>query len=125
MATSASENPAVFLKLLEYSYSPDKKLAFHSSWTLSKVCDRTPEIIYPYLSRIIETLGRLDNESALRSFLRIISFSDLEKISKEHQGMLADFCFNILNSGFSAVAAKAYSMEVLYKPHRDLSVTCK
>jgi 8-oxo-dGTP diphosphatase len=115
VATSAGENPAVFLKLLEYSHSSDKKLAFHSSWTLSKVCDKYPEIIYPYLPRIIETLSRLDNESALRSFLRIISLSDLEKISKAHHGMLADFCFNILKSGFSAVAAKAYSMEILYK----------
>ena len=51
IATSAIENPAIFRKLMEYSYSPDKKLAFHASWTLTKVCDKFPEIIYPYLTR--------------------------------------------------------------------------
>ncbi|MEI6047277.1 MAG: (deoxy)nucleoside triphosphate pyrophosphohydrolase [Bacteroidota bacterium] len=115
IATSAIENPAIFLKLFEYSLSSDKKLAFHASWTLTKVCDKFPEIIYPYLSRIVETLVKLDNESALRSFLRIISLSDLEKTGNRQHGILADFCFNTLNSGFSAIAVKAYSMEILYQ----------
>jgi 8-oxo-dGTP diphosphatase len=115
VATSALENPAIFIKLFEYSYSSDKKLAFRASWILSKVCDIFPEIIYPYLSRIVEILNKLDNESALRSFLRIISFSDLTKISDQQHGVLADFCFNELKSGFSAIAIKAYSMEILYR----------
>jgi hypothetical protein len=29
--------------------------------------------------------------------------------------LLADFCFKTLNSGFSAIAVKAYSMEILYR----------
>jgi 8-oxo-dGTP diphosphatase len=114
VATSAIENNAIFLKLLEYSLSSDKKLAFRASWTLTKVCDRFPEIIYPYLEQIVETIGKIDNESTLRSFLRILSFSDTNKISQRQQGYLADFCFTILRSGFSAIAVKAYSMEVLY-----------
>ncbi|MCJ7447572.1 MAG: (deoxy)nucleoside triphosphate pyrophosphohydrolase [Bacteroidales bacterium] len=115
VATSAIENPAIFKKLLEYSFSPDKKLAFHASWILSKVCDKYPEIIYPYLSGIIETLDKLDNESAQRSFLRIISLSDINKVSNKHHGILAERCFTELRSGFSAIAIKAYSMEILYK----------
>ena len=115
IATSALENPAIFLKLFEYSYSPDNRLAFRASWTLSKVCDKFPEIIYPYLSQIVETINKIDNESTLRSFLRIISHSDLENINSRQHGLLADFCFSTLNSGFSAIAVKAYSMEILYK----------
>ena len=115
VATSAIENPAIFIKLFEYSHSPDKKLAFRASWTLTKVCDKFPEIIYPYLSQIVETLNTIDNDSTLRSFLRIISLSDLEKINSHQHGLLADFCFNTLNSGFSAIAVKAYTMEILYR----------
>lgn len=115
VATSAIENNAIFLKLLEYSNSPDKKLAFHSSWTLTKVCDKYPEIIYPYLSQIVESLPENDNESAIRSLLRILSLSDLGKINKHQHGLLADYCFNVLKSGFSAIAVKAYSMEILYR----------
>jgi len=115
VATSAIENPAIFLKLFEYSHSSDKKLAFRASWTLTKVCDKFPELIYPYLSQMVETLNKIDNESALRSFLRIISLSDIKKIDSRQHGVLADFCFNALKSGLTAIAVKAYSMEILYR----------
>jgi len=114
IAISAIENPAIFIKLYEYSHSPDKRLAFRASWTLSKVCDKFPELIYPYLSKIVESLNKIDNESTLRSFLLIISLSDLGKINSRQHGMLADYCFSALNSGFSAIAVKAYSMDILY-----------
>lgn len=115
VAESAIENPAIFTRLFEYSHSSDKKLAFRASWTLTKVCDRFPEMIYPCLEQIVDSLGNIDNESTLRSFLRIISLTNLEKIKSRQHGILADFCFTVLNSGFSAIAVKAYSMEILYK----------
>lgn len=115
VAASAIENPAIFLKLYEYSFSSDNHLSFRASWTLSKVCDRYPEMIYPYLPQIVDSLGKIDNESTLRSFLRILSLNDPDKINSRQQGLLADFCFSRLNSGFSAIAVKAYSMEILYK----------
>lgn len=123
-AASVIENPALLKKFIEFSYSADAKLAFHSSWILTKACDKTPEIIYPYLPAIIESLQGLDNESALRSFLRILSLTDPERFSPRHQGLLADTCFRLLNSGFSAIAVKAYSMEILYRLtiiHPDLA----
>lgn len=115
IATSAIDNPEIFKKLLEYSFSDDKKLAFHASWTLTKVCDKYPEIIFPHLADIIESLDKIDNESALRSFLRIISLTNMSRIGTKHHGILAEHCFNALRSGFSAIAIKAYSMETLYK----------
>ena len=114
IAISAIENPAIFIKLYEYSHSPDKRLAFRASWTLSKVCDKFPELIYPYLPKIVESLNKIENESTLRSFLRIITLSDLGKINSRQHGLLADYCFSALKSGFSAIAVKAYSMDILY-----------
>jgi hypothetical protein len=115
MAVSAIENPVIFKKLLEYSYSEDKKLAFRASWTLSKVCDRHPEMILPYLDDLVDTLSKIDNESVERSFLRIVSFAELGRLSQKRHGMLADHCFASLNSALSAIAIKAYAMEILYK----------
>lgn len=115
VATYATENHAVFVKLLEYSLSSERYLAFRASWILTKACDKYPDLIYPYLPEIIEVLEKLDNESALRSLLRIISLSELKELKSSHHGLLADFCFNVLKSGDSAIAVKAYSMEILYK----------
>jgi 8-oxo-dGTP diphosphatase len=115
IAASAIDNPVIFRKLLEYSFSSDKKLAFHSSWALSKVCDKYPESIYPFLHEIVVSLVKLDNESAERSFLRILSLTDMERVSPKDHGILADHCFSALKSGFTAIAIKAYSMEILYR----------
>jgi 8-oxo-dGTP diphosphatase len=114
VATSAIENPAIFNKLLEYSYSKDKKLAFRASWTLTKVCDKFPELIHPFLSEIVQSIPMFDNESVQRSFLRIISLSDMALLTRGNHGVLADHCFSMLRSGFSAIAIKAYSMDILY-----------
>jgi len=115
VANSAIENPAIFRKLIDFSYSEDTRLAFRSSWTLTKVCDKYPELINPYLPRIIEALDKVDNESAQRSFLRILSLCEWNSLNNKHHGMLADHCFNALRSGFSAIAIKAYSMEIIYR----------
>jgi 8-oxo-dGTP diphosphatase len=114
VATSAIDNPAIFNKLLDYSWSKEKKLAFRASWTLTKACDKFPELIYPHLDKITESLPLIDNESVQRSFLRMISLSDIKDLSKKHHGILADHCFSMLRSGVSAIAIKAYSMDVLY-----------
>jgi 8-oxo-dGTP diphosphatase len=115
MALSAVENPAIFLKLIEYSYSENQKLAFRASWTLSKACEKFPELINPHIGMLAESLSRIDNASVERSFLRIISLSDIRLFTKKQHGLLADHCFTALNSVDTAIAIKAYSMEVLYK----------
>ncbi len=114
-AESAFENKAILLKLLEYSVNADSRLAFRASWTLTKVFDRYPDLIYPHINLIAGSLDKLDNESTQRSFLRILSLSDFLRIDPELHGMVADHCFNALKSGFSAIAIKAYSMEILYR----------
>jgi len=115
IAKSAVENPAIFRKLFSYSFSDDKKLAFHSSWALSKVCDKYPNLFSDSIHQIIGVLDKLDNESTQRSFLRILTQTDLAKLTSKEQGFLVDHCFSALRSGFSAIAIKAYSMEIIYK----------
>lgn len=115
MAMSAAENPQILKKLFDFSDGKDLKLAFRSSWILSKLCDRQPDVLVPWLTKIIETVRHIRNESVERSFLRIISMQDLSRLNQHYRGLIADHCFKALNSGFSAIAIKAYSMEIIYK----------
>ena len=115
LSDSALSNPSIFRKLLEYSRSEDTRLAFRASWTLTKVCDKNPEIINPHLATIVEILPETLNESVERSFLRILSFTDMGLLSEKHHGLLADYCFSELNSPSSAIAIKAYTMEILFR----------
>ena len=68
----------------------------------------------PHLPAIIDTLPVIDNESVERSFLRILSLTEMGGINEKRQGFLADFCFTKLNSAQSSIAIKAYCMEILY-----------
>ena len=60
-------------------------------------------------------MPRFDNDSVVRSFLRILSLSDVARLPEKQQGLLADHCFSKLDSADSPVAIKAYSMEILYR----------
>jgi hypothetical protein len=115
IALSAAENVEIFERLLEYSFSEDAKLAFRASWTLTKVTDDYPDLILPHLDSMVEKINEIKNESVLRCFLRIISMSEPGQINRDLHGMLADSSFALLRSGFSAIAVKAYAMEILYK----------
>ncbi|HPA86716.1 MAG TPA: (deoxy)nucleoside triphosphate pyrophosphohydrolase [Bacteroidales bacterium] len=115
MALSAVENNDILKRLIDYSYSDDRKLASKSSWTLSKLYDSNPEVLSNYLPGIAERIDSVGNESVQRSFLRILSLSDLQRLGERLHGILADHCFRMIRSGFSAIAVKAYSMEIIYK----------
>lgn len=115
LVDSAKNNPEIFRKILGYSFSPDKKLAFHASWALTKACDNNPDIIYPYMDEIVESLDKVEHESVIRSILRSVALCDMTILSIKNHGLLADNCFRILRSGFSAIALKVYSMDIIYK----------
>lgn len=115
IAISAKDNPAILKKLMEYSYSADKRLATHSSWSLTKVFDLNQDLITPFLPAIIGSLQKIKNESTERSFLKIVSLSEIKDLSEKYHGILAEHCFSRLRSGFSAIAIKAYSMDIIYK----------
>lgn len=115
IATSVIENPSLLRKLIDFSYSNDRKIAFHSSWILTKAFDKSPVIFDSYLDLLTESLRKIDNQSAIRSFMRIISLTDPGKIRPGLHGSLADLCFSFLNSRSSSIAIKAYSMEILYR----------
>jgi len=115
LAGSALIHPALPEKLLEYSYNNENKLAFRASWVLTKVCDKYPEIIQPHLHKIVRTLPYMKNESVIRSFMRILSFCDMQAFSEGEHGLLADYCLSGLNSPDMAIAIKAYAMEILYR----------
>ncbi len=113
LAKSAFDNPKLLSWLIGYSYSDDKKLASHASWIASKLCEEYPETLHPYLPDLVEKLNQVSDESVSRSLLRIVSLSDIQEFSERHHGILADYCFGRLKSGYSSIGVKAYSMDIL------------
>jgi 8-oxo-dGTP diphosphatase len=113
MARSAYNDPSLLGQLISLSLDKNDRIAFLSSWVLSKVADLGPEITTPYLNIIIDSLPGLNNQSVQRSFLRIISKNNPSSFPPTHHAILVDYCFSQLRHGTAAVAPKVYSMEIL------------
>ncbi|MBE0673873.1 MAG: (deoxy)nucleoside triphosphate pyrophosphohydrolase [Bacteroidales bacterium] len=115
IATSAASNPLLFRKLLEFTDETDTRLVFRASWALTKVCEKRPELFSDLLPAVVEKLISTDNGSAERSFLKILQLTGTKALDEGVLGRLADHCFTQLRSRTSAIAVKAYSMDVLYE----------
>lgn len=113
-AGSAAGSPEMLNSLLSFTFSENKKLSSRAAWILGKLADSDPEALLPFMARLIDGLTDIGNESTIRSVLRILSLTDPARIDSGRHGLLADYCFNVLNSGFSSIGVRAYSMEILY-----------
>jgi len=119
IAESAASNPVLFRKLLDFTGDNDPRIVFRSSWALTKVCDKDPGLFAPYLHIIADKLLVCSNESATRSFLKILTLTGTTALGDAGRGRIADHCFTLLRSRESAIAVKAYSMDVLHEISGD------
>jgi 8-oxo-dGTP diphosphatase len=113
IARSAQNDTLILSQLVSLSLSTDTRIAFLSSWVLSKVVDLDTSVTIPYLPVIIDSLPGLNNQSVQRSFLRVVSKNKADSIPESHHGKVVDYCFAQLRQGSVAVAPKVYSMEIL------------
>lgn len=113
MARSAASDPLLAGQLVSLSLGKNDRIAFFSSWILSKVVDINTEASVPFLTVMIDSLQGLNNQSVQRSFLRVIARTGASSVPVTHHGILADYCFAQLRKGTAAVAPKVYSMEIL------------
>lgn len=119
IASSAASNPVLFRKLIDFTEDKDPRIVFRSSWALTKVCDTNPSLFSNYLPVIVRKLLASRNESAKRSFLKILTLTGTASLSETDRGQLAELCFSLLRTKDSAIAVKAYSMDVLYEISQD------
>ncbi len=119
IASSAASNPVLFRKLIDFTEDKDPRIVFRSSWALTKVCDTNPSLFIDYMHVIVSKLLVCNNESAKRSFLKILTLTGTASLSETERGQLTDLCFSLLRTKESAIAVKAYSMDVLYEISLD------
>ena len=114
LAESAAGEESYTRALLGFSVSDDEKLAFRASYVLVKVAEKDHRLLHPWVNDMVLLLPGLESESVIRSFLKILTLTGVELLGEEQRGILADRCFEWLDNGSTAIAIKAYSMELLY-----------
>ncbi len=100
-----------FKQLVDVFLKGEYRVTQRSSWIVSLCAEKHPELIRPYLSKMIARMQEPGVHDAVRrNVLRILQ--DIE-IPKSLLGTVATVCFDYLVSAGAPIATKVFSMTVL------------
>ena len=85
--------------------------AWKAIWIMDKIHDSHPELIQPYLKRMLENVEQLKQSGQKRHILKLLSFNPL---LGEPTGNFINYCFNIVQSRTEPVAGRVHAMQILY-----------
>ncbi len=97
-------------KLWEFATGSHER-AWRATWLMDKVYDEAPELIRPYIPKMIKLIPSLKCESKQRQLLKLIS---CEPIPKNVSGKFINCCFDYLITSTTAVAVKVHAMQILF-----------
>jgi hypothetical protein len=102
-----------FKILTDIFFNGDQKLVQRAAWPLSFVGMAHPELIKPYMGKLIIKLQQTDNHPSVpRNVLRI--FEETE-IPEKYEGYIVECCFSILTKASDPIASKAFAITVATK----------
>jgi len=110
VAKSIAKNPKHIKALWEICIG-DEKHSWRSTWLMDKVYDIAPELVRPYIPKMIKLIPTLENESKQRQYLKLISS---EPLPRNISGDFINRCFDLLISSTTAIAVKVHAMQILY-----------
>lgn len=121
IAEYIGNDPARFDELMQLFLYDEYRVVQRAAWVLSKCTDRYPELILPYLPKLLHKMQEPGTHEAVRrNGLRVLQNIQIPKTSQE--GFI-DFCFSILEGKEAAHATKVFAMQVaanLCQDHPEL-----
>ncbi len=110
IAKEIAREPKHMPKLWEFATGEHER-AWRATWLMDKVYDEAPELIRPYIPKMIKLIPSLKCESKQRQFLKLIA---AEPLPKNVSGEFINCCFDLLISNSTAVAVRVYAMQILF-----------
>lgn len=112
VAEYAVQSVSNFKALLEFYFCMDTRLSQRAAWVVSTVVLMKPEIVKPFLKKIIFHLKKGGHHDAVyRNGLKVLIAVE---IPKNLNGYTADLCFNFLSNSTNPVAIRCFAMTVLF-----------
>jgi hypothetical protein len=105
------KDPERFDVLMLAFFKGEYRLAQRAAWPMSICAENHPELIRPYLKKLVSKLSEPGIHDALvRNTLRLLQFIE---IPPALQGKLMDTCFQFIQSPQAPGAIKAFSISIL------------
>jgi hypothetical protein len=120
IAAAVGNDPGEFKKIIDIIFTAPAPLPHRASWLLTVISRKHPELITPYITKLINSLPLFRIDGVKRN---IIGALCTQEIPKRLQGKLVELCFGFILSPSETVAVKVLSLEILstlVKDHPDL-----
>jgi len=106
------DDKARFEELISLFFGKDIRLIQRVSQPIGIISEKYPQLIAPYLERLVTNLESNPIDAVKRNTMRIFQYNE---IPEEIEGRLFEIGMNYLKSAEEAIAIKAFSMTVLRK----------
>lgn len=110
IAKAIGDNPKEFKKIIDLIYSAKHPIPQRASWLLKIKSRSHPELIQPYVTKLIDTVNDFKISGIRRHFVDALS---TQKIPEKWQGKTVNICFDFILSPDEPVAVKVLSLEIL------------
>lgn len=112
IARYALSAPSRFKELMDLFCSNEYRVAQRAAYALMVCTDEQPEIILPYLGRLLKNLRKEGIHDAIkRNTMRVLQ--DIH-IPKKHQGAVLEAAFGFLNNKKEPIAIRVFAMTVIF-----------
>lgn len=111
IAHSIGDDPELFRNLIDIMFTGKEPLPSRASWVVTAVTDRHPELLKPYIKKIVNHLEQFEHPGTRRNLLRYLSDTELPE---SVEGKLYDLCSQWALSRNEPPAVKVHSMQIIY-----------
>lgn len=113
IAKAIINSKADIKELIKLYTGKDQVIAQRAAWVVSSVASVKPELIIPFLKKIIKHLNKDGlHDAVIRNGVKILETIDFPK---NQLGEITDLCFKILADQKQAIATRCYAMTTLSK----------
>lgn len=104
------DDPKRFAELMKLFFAGEYRLTQCAAWPISYCVEQHPELIRPYLSKLLDCLKRDDQHNAVkRNVLRLLQYIE---IPKRLVGRVYAHCFDFIDDADQPIAVRAFAMTV-------------
>lgn len=111
-AAMMGDDARLFREVLDLAYQQNPPLCMRAARLADLCCERHPELIRPYLIKMVNDLPGLKDMAVKRVFMHILTRHSWVE-DEEAMGKLVDTLFKWLIDDTQAIAIKAYAMAIL------------
>ena len=96
--------------LMDCFFDNNNRLCQNASWPMTAIGEKKPDLIIPYIGKMLLVLENKAHNSVVRNIIR---FFQTIQLPEEYEGAIFDKCFEYLNNTKEEVAVRVFSMSVL------------